>query len=380
MNVIINSVVSLSIMGFLFAAGLAIASKKFAVEVDPKEEAILDALPGANCGGCGFPGCGGLASAIVAGKASVNACPVGGNETAKKIAEIMGVTASEGVRLVANVACNGTNENAVQKAKYLGIIDCKAAVIAQSGAKGCTYGCLGFGTCVRACKFDAIFIGTDGVAHVDREKCVACGKCLEACPKSIIDWIPEKQQVYIFCRSREKGKEVKDLCQVGCIGCQLCVKSCPFDAMSFENNLPSIDYSKCKQCNICVQKCPTKAIKGREIKKKVQMQTTPVNKDGENKQTENKQVEKAVDNKQAENKSAESKPIENKPVENKVENQEVKETKIENKTLDTQTAEIKQETPKVENQDKNVETAKEDIKEEKVEITSTNKEETKETV
>lgn len=376
MNVIINSVVSLSIMGFLFAAGLAIASKKFAVEVDPKEEAILDALPGANCGGCGFPGCGGLASAIVAGKASVNACPVGGNETAQKIAEIMGVTASEGVRLVANVACNGTNENAVQKAKYLGIIDCKAAVIAQSGAKGCTYGCLGFGTCVRACKFDAIFIGTDGVAHVDREKCVACGKCIEVCPKSIIDWIPEKQQVYIFCRSREKGKEVKDLCQVGCIGCQLCVKSCPFDAMSFENNLPSIDYSKCKQCNICVQKCPTKAIKGREIKKKVQPQTTPANKDGENKQTENKPSEKAV----------ESKPIENKTVEN----QEVKDTKTENKTVDTNTnetkpienqeKEIKEKEPKAENQDKNVETAKEDIKEEKVEITSTNKEETKETV
>lgn len=380
MNVIINSVVSLSIMGFLFAAGLAIASKKFAVEVDPKEEAILDALPGANCGGCGFPGCGGLASAIVAGKASVNACPVGGNETAQKIAEIMGVTASEGVRLVANVACNGTNENAVQKAKYLGIIDCKAAVIAQSGAKGCTYGCLGFGTCVRACKFDAIFIGTDGVAHVDREKCVACGKCIEVCPKSIIDWIPEKQQVYIFCRSREKGKEVKDLCQVGCIGCQLCVKSCPFDAMSFENNLPSIDYSKCKQCNICVQKCPTKAIKGREIKKKVQPQTTPANKDAENKQTENKPSEKAV----------ESKPIENKTVENKVENQEVKDTKTENKTVDTNTnetkpienqeKEIKEKEPKAENQDKNVETAKEDIKEEKVEITSTNKEETKETV
>lgn len=376
MNVIINSVVSLSIMGFLFAAGLAIASKKFAVEVDPKEEAILDALPGANCGGCGFPGCGGLASAIVAGKASVNACPVGGNETAQKIAEIMGVTASEGVRLVANVACNGTNENAVQKAKYLGIIDCKAAVIAQSGAKGCTYGCLGFGTCVRACKFDAIFIGTDGVAHVDREKCVACGKCIEVCPKSIIDWIPEKQQVYIFCRSREKGKEVKDLCQVGCIGCQLCVKSCPFDAMSFENNLPSIDYSKCKQCNICVQKCPTKAIKGREIKKKVQPQTTPANKDGENKQTENKPSEKAV----------ESKPIENKTVAN----QEVKDTKTENKTVDTNTnetkpienqeKEIKEKEPKAENQDKNVETAKEDIKEEKVEITSTNKEETKETV
>ena len=286
MSVVINSVVSLSVMGFAFAAGLAIASKKFAVEVDPKEEAILGVLPGANCGGCGFPGCGGLASAIASGKAPVNGCPVGGAAVAEKVAVIMGVTAESGVRKVANVACNGTTENAVQKAKYLGIIDCKAATIAQSGQKGCTYGCMGFGTCVRACKFDAIYIGTDGVAHVDREKCVACGKCIEVCPKSIIDWIPENQQVYIFCRSREKGKDVKDVCSVGCIGCQLCVKSCPFGAMSFDNNLPTIDYDKCKQCNICVQKCPTHAIKGKEIKKKEPLSVKPAAPD-DKKETDN---------------------------------------------------------------------------------------------
>lgn len=286
MSVIINSVVSLSVMGFAFAAGLAIASKKFAVEVDPKEEAILGVLPGANCGGCGFPGCGGLAAAIASGKAPVNGCPVGGAAVAEKVAVIMGVTAESGVRKVANVACNGTTENAVQKAKYLGIIDCKAATIAQSGQKGCTYGCMGFGTCVRACKFDAIYIGTDGVAHVDREKCVACGKCIEVCPKSIIDWIPENQQVYIFCRSREKGKDVKDVCSVGCIGCQLCVKSCPFGAMSFDNNLPTIDYDKCKQCNICVQKCPTHAIKGKEIKKKEPLSVKPAATD-DKKETDN---------------------------------------------------------------------------------------------
>lgn len=268
MSIIINSVASLSVMGFLFAAGLAIASKKFYVEVDPKEEAISAVLPGANCGGCGYPGCGGLASAIAQGKAPVNACPVGGAGVANQIAQIMGVVSEAGVRKVANVACNGTTQNAVTKAQYIGMLDCKAAVIAQSGQKGCTYGCMGLGTCVRVCKFDAIYIGQDGVAHVDREKCVACGKCLEACPKGIIDWIPENQQVYINCRSRERAKDVKDVCSVGCIGCQLCVKSCPFGAMSFENNLPIIDYSKCKQCNICVQKCPTKAIKGKEIKKK----------------------------------------------------------------------------------------------------------------
>ena len=270
MSVIVNSVVSLSAMGFLFAAGLAIASKKFAVEVDPRQEAILNVLPGANCGGCGFPGCGGLATAIVEGKAPVNGCPVGGAPVAQKVADIMGVAAQEGVRMVANVHCNGTIDHAVEKAEYFGILDCKAAVIAQSGQKGCTYGCMGFGTCVRACKFDAIYIGTDGVAHVDRDKCVACGKCIEVCPKSIIEWIPYNQQVYIYCKSREKGKDVKDKCSVGCIGCQMCVKVCPFDAITFENNLPTIHYEKCKQCNKCVEKCPTKTIVGRQIKKKVQ--------------------------------------------------------------------------------------------------------------
>ena len=129
-------------MGFVFASGLAIASKKFAVDVDPRQEAILDVLPGANCGGCGFPGCGGLATAIVEGKAPVNGCPVGGSSVAEKVADIMGVVAQEGERRVANVHCNGTDDNAVQKAEYFGILDCKAAVIAQSGQKGCTYGCM----------------------------------------------------------------------------------------------------------------------------------------------------------------------------------------------------------------------------------------------
>ena len=286
MSVIVNSVASLSGRGFLFAAGLAVASKKFYVEVDPKEEAIVGVLPGANCGGCGYPGCGGLASAIAQGKAAVNSCPVGGASVSEQIAQIMGVVAEAGVRKVANVACNGTTENAVAKAKYVGMLDCKAAVIAQSGQKGCTYGCMGLGTCVRACKFDSIYIGDDGVAHVDREKCVACGKCLEVCPKGIIDWIPENQQVYIYCNSRERAKDVKDVCSVGCIGCQLCVKSCPFGAISFENNLPIIEYSKCKQCNICVQKCPTKAIKGKEIKKKapVNLKASEENQDSSNTQ------------------------------------------------------------------------------------------------
>lgn len=262
MSSLFNSIASLSAMGLLLGSGLAYASKKFAVEIDPKEEAILDALPGANCGGCGFPGCGGLATAIAKGEAATNACPVGGPDVALKISEIMGVSAQQGQRKIANVICNGTNTNAKNKSLYKGIIDCKAASLVSNGPKSCAFGCMGFGTCENVCPFDAIHVLDDGIAHVDKEKCVACGKCLEACPKDVIEWIPYEQLVSIDCNSKEKGKEVKDKCTVGCIGCQICVKSCPYQAITFNNNLAKIDYSKCTECMICVEKCPTKAISG----------------------------------------------------------------------------------------------------------------------
>lgn len=268
MSSILNSVLSLSAMGLVFGAGLAYASQKFAVEVDPKEEAILNALPGANCGGCGFPGCGGLATAIAKGEAATNACPVGGAEVAEKISEIMGVNASAGAKMIANVICNGTNSNAKNKSLYSGILDCKAASLVANGPKSCSYGCLGFGTCENVCPFDAIHVYDDGIAHVDEEKCVGCGKCIEACPKAVIHWIPYGQEVSIDCNSKEKGKDVKEKCSVGCIGCQICVKSCPFQAITFENNLAKIDYSKCTQCMVCVEKCPTKAISGDLSKRK----------------------------------------------------------------------------------------------------------------
>ena len=260
-NVIINSVLSLGAMGLLFGAGLAYASQKFAVEVDPKAEAINDILPGANCGGCGLPGCGALAQAIASGDAPVNACPVGGAAAAEAIANVMGVSADAGEKKVARVICKGTCESAKDKAQYQGISDCKAAVLANSGAKSCQYGCLGLGTCEKVCAFGAIEI-RDGIAHIDKDKCVACGKCLEACPKSVIEWVPYKQEVVVDCNSKEFGKAVKDKCSVGCIGCGICAKVCPFDAIVIENKLAKIDYEKCKQCYKCVVKCPTGAISG----------------------------------------------------------------------------------------------------------------------
>ncbi len=258
---IVNSVLVLGVLGLAFGLILAYASKKFAVEVDERVEGILAVLPGANCGGCGYPGCGGLANAIVEGKAPINACPVGGDECTSKIGDIMGIMAQEGEKEVAKVICKGNCSVAKDKYEYEGIRDCRSAHAINGGAKDCRYGCLGLGTCVDYCNFDAISI-VDGIAVIDEEKCVMCGKCIEVCPKAIIVRKPQKQEVVVECNSKDFGKTVKGKCSVGCIGCGLCEKACPFGAIIFENKIARIDYSKCVECMLCVEKCPTKVIKG----------------------------------------------------------------------------------------------------------------------
>lgn len=278
MSTIINALASLSAMGLVFGSGLAYAAKKFEVQVDPKEKAVLEALPGANCGGCGYPGCGGLASAIASGKAPVNGCPVGGEAVAAKIAVIMGVDAGAGEKKVAHVQCNGGSARAKIKADYQGLLNCRAASMVNNGDKECSVGCLGYGSCVSVCAFDAIHVTEDGVALVDRDKCVACGKCIDACPRLLITMIPYAKTVVVDCSNKDKGKAVKDVCEVGCIGCGICEKNCPFDAIHVEGNIARIDYAKCKLCKICVQKCPTKAISKhlyREPKPKVEAAAKP---------------------------------------------------------------------------------------------------------
>ncbi|RDY24046.1 RnfABCDGE type electron transport complex subunit B [Romboutsia maritimum] len=264
---ILKAILFLGVLGLIFGAILEYASKKFAVEVDERVEKILEVLPGANCGGCGFPGCSGLATAVVEGKAPVNGCPVGGATVASKVGAIMGVSEQEGVKQVAKVICKGTCEKAKNKYEYEGISDCRAAAVLNSGAKACKFGCLGLGTCKDVCKFGAISI-EDGVAVIDEEKCVLCGKCIDICPKGIIVKKPYKQQVVVECNSKEFGKTVKEKCSVGCIGCGLCAKSCKFEAIEFENKIAKINYDKCVQCMVCVEKCPTKVIKGDLTKRK----------------------------------------------------------------------------------------------------------------
>jgi RnfABCDGE-type electron transport complex B subunit len=259
-NNILLATVSLGGMGLLFGAGLAFASQKFAVEVDPRAVEIRDALPGANCGACGFPGCDGFANAVVSGKAPIGGCPVGGAETASKLAQIMGVVANAGEKKVARVLCKG-GDNCLNRFEYDGIKDCKAEnIIDGGGAKACTFGCLGGETCVEVCPFDAMFMNEYGVAEVDKEKCTACGVCIEACPKNIIELVPYEQVTFVDCLNTERGGHVKKNCSNACIACTLCVKACPHDAIHMDGMVAKIDYDKCVNCGICAEKCPTGAI------------------------------------------------------------------------------------------------------------------------
>ena len=257
---IIVPVISLGGMGLVFGAGLAYASQKFAVEVDPRITAIRDVLPGANCGGCGYPGCDGFAAGVIDGKAPANGCPVASDEAAEKIASIMGQEAVSGEKMVARVICAGGVSNSKESFEYYGVEDCKTANMFKGGSKSCKHGCMGLGTCVKVCPFDAIEINDDRLAVINEDKCTGCGKCIDECPKDVIAMVPYDQDVFVDCNSKEKGKEVKQKCEIGCIGCRICVKACPFDAITFDNNLATIDYTKCKNCMICAQKCPTKAI------------------------------------------------------------------------------------------------------------------------
>lgn len=246
--------------GIFIGIFLGIAGKKFAVEVDEKEVAVRAELPGNNCGGCGFPGCDGLAKAIAAGEAPANACPVGGDPVGKKIAAIMGQEAFEGKRMVAFVHCIGDCEKTTDLYQYDGIHDCgMMQYVPTGGPKSCRYGCTGYGNCVKACPFDAIHV-VNGVAVVDKETCKACKKCIAACPKHLIGLVPYDAVSHVACSSKEKGKPVMNACKAGCITCRKCEKNCPEKAISFDINTPVINYDKCSNCGLCVENCPRKCI------------------------------------------------------------------------------------------------------------------------
>lgn len=256
---ILYPVLSIGGMGVLFGLGLGVAAIKFKVEQDPKVPLIRECLPGANCGGCGFAGCDALAEAIAKGEAKVNGCPVGGSAVAEKVAAIMGVEAGSSEKVTAFVKCAGTCEAAKNKFEYYGLEDCAIEAALSGGKKACAYGCLGDGNCVKACAFDAISV-VNGVAVVNKDKCVACGACISACPKHLIELVPYDSKVRVACSSKDMPKPTKENCTSGCMGCKLCEKNCPNDAVKVTDFLAKVDYEKCTQCGACMEKCPTKAI------------------------------------------------------------------------------------------------------------------------
>lgn len=244
--------------GLIIGIALGLAGKVFDVKIDEKEIAIREKLPGNNCGGCGYAGCDALAKAIASKEAPISACPVGGGDVASAISEIMGETVDV-VKYTAYVKCSGNNDTSGRKYNYNGPIKCREVSVVSGGNKACLYGCLGYGSCTLVCDFDAIHI-ENGVAIVDKDKCVACGKCVSECPKKLIEIVPYDNNVRVACSSKDKGKDVKEVCKSGCIGCKLCEKVCESDAISVENNIAHIDYDKCTKCGKCAEKCPAKII------------------------------------------------------------------------------------------------------------------------
>ena len=249
----------LALVGIVLGLMLAVASKAFHVEADPRIDQIKECLPGANCGGCGYAGCGGYAEAVAKGEAPVNACNAAGKEGADKIAAIMGVATADVTKMYARVSCSGAHGKAKPKYQYEGLEDCRAAIRVGGGDKICPNGCVGHGTCVSVCRFDAIHV-IDGVAVVDKEKCAGCGVCVAACPKGIIELVPFEANYFVGCKSYDKGTVTRSYCTVGCIGCKICEKNCPTSAIRVENGLASIDYSLCTGCGVCYEKCPRHSI------------------------------------------------------------------------------------------------------------------------
>lgn len=258
MSAVLQAVLVLAGIGIIASVGLVVAAKFMFVPTNPRVDEVLEVLPGANCGACGFAGCSDYAAAVANGKAAANCCVPGADAVAAKVAAIMGVEAEDVVEKCAVVACRGCT-TAAPKYDYVGVHTCEALAMFHSGPEACAFGCLGQGDCKAACPFNAICI-VNGVAHIDPAACKGCGKCVAVCPKKLIRLVPTVQDSAVLCVNTEKGAQTRKICTNGCIGCLKCEKVCPSDAVHVTNNCAFIDTDKCTQCRACESECPVGCI------------------------------------------------------------------------------------------------------------------------
>jgi len=259
LTIILITLVFSALLAFILGWALGFFQEKFKIERDPLIDKVRAVLPGANCGGCGFPGCDGYAEAVATGRAPTNKCSAGGSSTAEAVSDVMGVDAAA-VDLVSVLLCQGSHEKAALKGDYVGVKTCRAAKLSTGSVKVCAWGCQGYGDCTLVCKFDALSMGEDGLPHVDYDNCTGCGLCAEECPQKLFAMAPrDRKGSIVLCSNRNVLKaNVIKACKTGCIKCELCVKNCPEKCITMVNGIPVTDYSKCTSCGTCVAKCPTK--------------------------------------------------------------------------------------------------------------------------
>ena len=264
MTIILITAAFAAILAFVLGTALGFFRDFFAVPSDPLADSIREALPGANCGACGFAGCENYAVAVAAGKAGISSCTVGGPAVAEKLAALTGKSGESVQQIVAVLACQGSYLHAPQKGSYTGIETCRGAKISTGGTKLCAWGCLGFGDCVKACVFGALgFNKEKGLPVIDYAKCTGCRMCMNECPQGIIKGISGDQKgAMTLCSNLNPNRQlVAKSCKIACIKCSLCVKNCPQQCIDLSSNIPVVDYTKCNSCGTCAEKCPTKVFK-----------------------------------------------------------------------------------------------------------------------
>ncbi len=263
MSAILTAILVIAAIGAVAALVLAVADNYLAVREDPRIGLVTGALPGANCGGCGFAGCGDYARALVAGAAPAGACTAADDACNAEIAQILGVAATATERRVALVKCCGTRSEAIRVGDYNGICDCGSAHATAGGDKGCRFGCLGYGACANVCPKHAIRID-DGLAVVDKRLCIGCGTCVSACPRRLIELVPAKATIHVLCNNPLRGPEVTKVCGVGCMGCHLCEKHSggkEAGHFTFDRFLAKVNYANPPTDATLVDKCPRKTIR-----------------------------------------------------------------------------------------------------------------------